>query len=242
MKMTRRDFVKAVASAVLVPVAGGTGPATTWAVNRRNMWSPDCTSDGTLNRCNRLLVSNPDDVLALIHRGQVPSVYTDAKQAWADLSRAIELEFANPCCWYIRGVCFHVAADLKYAILLLSKSGDIDGKATCTSVPDLYHFHGTDDGELLYLSYRELGSVLEGQGRIEEALAAFERAASFRVIAQADLQRWCEADMQAGRLCEAVIGYRMLIGIENKAEYRHRLQEAERWMRMPRQEWRESRP
>lgn len=232
--MNRRSFLKTVAAAAVVPVAS-ISPAFT--VNRRNMWSPDATSEETLVRCNRILAANPDDVLALIHRGQVPAIYTDPKQAWADHSRAISLEPTNPCCWYIRGVCFDVITDLQHAIGLLSKGDEICGKALCSEQPDLYCWTGTEDGELFFMANRELGSASEGQGHMNEALAAFEWAWSFQVITQADLERWSESDMQVGRWCEAVIGYRSLIEIEPKAEYRLRLEECLRWMRVPRQEW-----
>jgi hypothetical protein len=237
--MTRRDFVKAVALTAVMPVAD-TSPALAWAVSRASMWAPDADSTITLARCNRLLATNPDDVLSLVHRGQLPSIYLDPKQAWTDLTRAITLE-PSPCCFYLRGTCFNVVADLRHAVSLLSMSGDIDGRAICTSQPDIYKWHGSDDGELYYMAQRELGSILEEKGRIGAALVAFERAASFRVIAQADLERWCEADIQVGRVCEAVIGYRSLTEVENRAEYRRRLQEAESWLRVPRHEWWESR-
>jgi tetratricopeptide (TPR) repeat protein len=154
--------------------------------------------------------------------------------AEADLTNAVRLEPDNPALYYVRGTCFNVVADLRHAINLLSMSSDVDDMAICTSQPDIYKWHGSDDGELFYLAQRELGSVLEGQGRTDKALVAFERAAAFRVIAQADLERCCEADMQVGRLCEAVIGYRSLTEFEDRAEYRHRLDECERWLREPR--------
>lgn len=233
MDLTRREFVKAVAAAV-VPVASGSSPAFT--VHRSNMWAPDADSTRTLTRCDRVLMKNPDDVLALCHRGQVSPFLRPKALAEVDLNRAVSLE-PSPAMCYIRGVVLERADNLEHAILLLTRYTDIGGKAICTSQPDIYHWHGSDDGELLYLSFRELGSVLEGQGRIEEAPAAFERAASFRVISQADLERWCEADMQVGRLCEAVIGYTKLVEIEDKAEYRQRLVECQRCLRMPRSEW-----
>jgi hypothetical protein len=110
------------------------------------MWAPDLTSDQTFRRCNRLLAVNEYDALALVHRGSIPVIYFDPMHAWADLSRAISLEPLNPCVWYIRGTCFDRADDLCQAISLLSKGGDIIGG---------------DDGELLQMAYRELGSVLE---------------------------------------------------------------------------------
>jgi hypothetical protein len=145
--MNRRSFLKTVAAAAVLPVAGSS-PATTWAVNRRNMWPHDPTSEETLLRCNRLLAVNENDTLALVHRGSIPVIYFDQMQAWADLSRAISLEPLNPCCWYIRGTCFDRADDLRHAISLFSKGGDIIG---------------SDDGELMFMAQRELKSVLEDE-------------------------------------------------------------------------------
>ena len=153
MAANRRDFLKAVAAAAVLPVSSGT-PATTWAVSRRNMWAPDRTSAETLARCNRLLGVDKNDTLALVHRGSIPVIYFDQIQAWADLSRAISLELANPCCWYIRGTCFDRASDLLHAISLLSKCETIAGMATWT---------GTDDAELFYMAQRELKSDLEDE-------------------------------------------------------------------------------
>lgn len=236
MNISRRDFVKAVAAAAVLPAVGSSSPASASAVNRRNMWSPDRTSDETLRRCNGILAADPNNVLALVHRGQVPVIYTDQEQAWKDLSRAIYIEPTNPCVHYIRGVCFDNSQDLQNAIALLSRIGDIDGKAICTGQPDIYHWTtGTDDGELFYMSHRELGFVLEQGGRYDEALAAFEVVASFQVISQADLERWTSP--QVGRWCESVVGYKRLIEIEPRPEYFQRLEECERWMRVPRKEW-----
>src|SRR5688572_25157424 len=121
MGVNRRDFLKAVAASAVLPLASGTNPATIWAVSRATMWPHDLTSDETVNRCDRLLAANPDDVLTLVHRGSVPAIYLDPKQASTDLSRAISLEPQNPCVWYVRGVCFDRAEDLRHAIRLLSK-------------------------------------------------------------------------------------------------------------------------
>lgn len=150
--------------------------------------------------------------------------------AEADLTKAIRLEPHNPALYYVRGVTFNRAKDLRNANTLLTASDDIDGKAICGSTPDSYFWHGSDEGELLYMTVRDLGGVLEEEGRTDEALVAFERAAAFRVISQADLERWCEADMQVGRFCEAVVGYRSLLVIEEKNQYRRGLEEAERWL------------
>jgi tetratricopeptide (TPR) repeat protein len=229
--ITRRQFMQAVAAAA---VLSGSGTShTAWAVNRANMWPHDSSSADTLARCNRLLATDPDDVLALCHRGQVSAFVRAEALGEADLSKAICLEPNNPALYYIRGVTLNRAADLRYAIGLLSVGGDSTGKAICGSTPDYYCWHGNDQNELLFIAYLAIGSVLEEEGRKAEALIAFERAASFRVISQADLERWCESDMQVGRWCEAVIGYRRLIEIEPKAEYRRRLDECRRRLRVP---------
>lgn len=235
MKLNRRQFVKAVIATTFLPAAEvSSSPAFT--VDRSNMWTPDTTSEETISRCNKILAVDPNNVLALIHRGQIPAIYTDSKQAWTDLTRAIALEPTNPCCRYIRGVCFDNAEDLQHAASLLSKNGDIGGKAICTSQPDIYEWRGSDDSELLYMAYRELGSVQE-ESRIDEALVAFERAASFQVISQTDLERWTESDTQVGRICEAVANYRRLIAIQPKASYHRSLEECLRWVRVPRRVW-----
>lgn len=240
MDVTWREFLKAVVAAAVVLMVRGTSPAFT--VNRRNMWPHEVTSAETLARCDRILAANPSDVLALCHRGQVSPFVRAGELAEADLTRAVRLEPDNPALYYVRGVTLNRAADLHYAIGLLMAGGDIGSKAFCTSEPDIYHWTGTDDAELFYMAHRELGSVLEEEGLVDEALAAFECAVSFQVISQADLEKWCESDMQVGRWCEAVIGYRRLIEIEPKAEYHRRLGECDRWMRVPRREWWESRP
>lgn len=227
--MNRRDFLKTVAATAVLPVVGDS-PATTWAVDRGNMWAPDATSEETLARCDRLLAADDNCILALCHRGQVSSFVRAKALAEADLMRAIGLE-ASPALFYIRGVTLDRTEDLRHAINLLTAGGDIGGTAICTSQPDIYKWTGTDDGELLYLSYRELGSAEEGQGHVDEALVAFERAASFRVISQPDLERWCEGCTKVGRWCEAVVSYKRLIGMQAKPEYFKRLEECESWTR-----------
>jgi hypothetical protein len=149
VKMTRRDFVKMVAATAVVPSVSEGDPATTWVVNRSNMWPPDADDMKTLARCNRFLAVDENDTLALVHRGSIP-LLIERQQAWADLSRAISLEPANPCCWYVRGTCFELASDLREAISLLSKSG-------------LANLTSTDDAELYFMAHRELGSVLEAK-------------------------------------------------------------------------------
>jgi hypothetical protein len=119
------------------------------------MWSPDCDDTKTLVRCDRLLAVNENDTLALIHRGSIP-ILVERQQAWVDLTKAISLEPANPCVWYVRGTCFERASDLRRAISLLSKSGMSEGMANWTS---------TDDAELYFMAHRELGFVLEAQVR-----------------------------------------------------------------------------
>jgi hypothetical protein len=131
MRINRRDFVKSIA---VVPLVGTNSPVPTWAVTRGTMWSPDRTAAETLSRCNRHLAANPDDVLALAHRGQVSSIYYEPTLGWADLSRAISLE-PSPCCFYLRGVCFDVVADLRHAVWLLSQMDD--GPARRSAVPSL---------------------------------------------------------------------------------------------------------
>lgn len=121
-----------------------------------------------------------------------------------------------------------IIADFQHAITLLEANGDIHGKAICTSQLDIYKWHGSDDVELLYLSYRELGGALETENRTGEPLTTFERAASFRVISQADLERWTQAFTQVGRWSESIIGFRRLIEIEPRAEYHRGLEECER--------------
>lgn len=153
MNMTRRDFVKMVAAAAVVPSLSEGDPATTWVVNRSNMWPPDADDMRTLARCNRLLAFNENHTLALVHRGTIP-ILVERQQAWADLSKAVNLEPANPCVWYIRGTCFERVNDLRHAISLLSKCRTIDGVATWAS---------TDDAELHFMAHRELGSVLKAQ-------------------------------------------------------------------------------
>lgn len=153
MKMTRRDFVKMVAATAVVPSLSEGSPATTWVVNRSNMWPPDADDMRTLARCNRLLASNENHTLALVHRGTIP-ILVERHQAWADLAKAVSLEPANPCVWYVRGTCFDRACDLRHAISLLSKSGMSECVANWTS---------TDHAELCFMAHRELGSVLEAQ-------------------------------------------------------------------------------
>ncbi len=143
MDLTRRDFVKTVAAAVVPSLSEGS-TATTWVVNRGNMWPPDADDMRTLARCNRLLAVNENDALSLVHRGSIP-ILVERQQAWADLTRAIRLEPANPCVWYIRGTCFNRVDDLRHAASLLSKRGDIIG---------------TDDSELFNMAQRELRSAL----------------------------------------------------------------------------------
>jgi len=206
------------------------------------MWPHDPTSAETQARCDRILAANPSDVLALVHRGQVSPLLRAEALAEADLNRAIDLEPRNPALYYIRGVTLNRASDLEEAIGLLLKGGEIGGKAICTSEPDIVRWEGSDDAELLYMAFRGLGGVLEEQGRIDEALVAFERAASFQVIAQADLERWTESEMQVGRLSEAVVGWQKLIQVEARANYHRRLEECLRWLRVPRSVCRECRP
>ncbi len=228
MNMTRREFVKAVAAASLLPVVSG---SPSFTVHRKNMFPHDATSAETLDRCNNLLATDSTCPLALCHRGQVSPFVRAEALAEADLTKAIRLEPDNLALYYVRGVTLNRAENLRHAIGLLTAGGDIDGMAICDSTPDSYCWHGTDQGELLYMTFRDLGGVLEGEGRIDEALVAFQLASSFRAISQADLERWCEADMQVGRLCEVVIGYRSLLVIEKKGQYRRGLEEAERWLR-----------
>lgn len=235
MNRTRRQFLKVVAAAAILPAAGSSGRAFT--VNQRNMWPHELTSAETLARCDRVLAANPHDVLCLCHRGQVSPFVRVETLAEADLTRVICLEPDNPALYYVRGVTLNRAADLMHAIGLLKAGGDIGGTAFCTSEPDIYRWRGADDGQLFYKAHRELGSILEEAGRFDEALAAFQRAASFRVISQADLERWSESDMQVGRLAEAYIGYKTLSEIEPKVEYRQCLEECKRWLRGPRSVW-----
>lgn len=238
MDLSRRQFMKALAA--VLPAVGNNSPART--VTRRNMWPNDLTSHETLARCDRLLAANLSDVLALCHRGQVSPFVRAEALAEADLTRAVRLEPDNPALYYVRGVTLNRAADLYHAIGLLKAGGDISGKAICTSEPDIYEWHGTDNGELLYMAHRELGSVLEDDGRIDEALVAFEVVASFQVISQADLEKWCESDMQVGRWCEAYIDFRRLIVKDDKAEYRQRLEGCVRWLQVPCQDWWANKP
>lgn len=153
MNLTRREFMAVVAAAAAVPSLSEGNPATTWVVNRSNMWPPDADDMRTLARCNRLLAANENDILALVHRGTIP-LLIERKQAWADLTKAVSLEPGNPCVWYVRGTCFDRASDLRQAISLLSKIGRSDGVANWTS---------TDDAEIYFMAHRELGSVLEAQ-------------------------------------------------------------------------------
>lgn len=95
MNMTRRDFVKAVAAAAVVPSMSKGSPATTWAVNRGNMWPPDADDMRTLARCNRLLAVNENDALSLVHRGTIP-ILVERRQAWADLRDCFKT-VAKPC-------------------------------------------------------------------------------------------------------------------------------------------------
>ncbi len=231
MNLTRRDFVKAIAAAAVVPSLSEGSTASIWTVNRGNMWAFDGDDTKTLARCDRTLAANPDDVLALCHRGQVSCFVRSKTLAEVDLNRAVSLE-ASPAMHYIRGVILESATDLDQAITLLTAGGDIDGKAVCTNQPDIYKWHGTDQGELLYMAQRELGGVLEEAGCIDEALVAFERAASFRVIFLADLERWTESSTQVGRWCEAVIGYRRLIEIQPRPDYFKRREECESWIKV----------
>lgn len=235
MEINRRDFFKTVAAAVVLPVVGG-NPAPNWAVDRRNMWAHDLTSEETLVRCDRILATNPDDVLALCHRGQVSPFVRAKHHADADLTRAISLE-TSPALLYIRGVTFDRSSDLQHAINMLTAVGEISGKALCTSIPDIYDWSGNGNGELLYLTYRELGSVLEDQGQHDKALGAFNVVASFQSISQADLERWTISDMQMGRLCEGVVGCRRLIQMDQKADYFEWLDECQRWLRVPKSVW-----
>src|SRR5438270_721722 len=103
MSLTRRDFMKAVAVGAVLPAVGASSPASAWAVNRRNMWPHDLTSAETLSRCDKILAIYPNDVLAHVHRGSIPLVI-ERQQAWTDLTRAISLESANPCVYYMRGI------------------------------------------------------------------------------------------------------------------------------------------
>lgn len=223
MDVTRRDFLRSVAAAAFVPMSASRSPA--FAVNRKNMWSPERTSDETLARCNRLLANNPDDVLALVHRGQTCSIYFDSKLAWVDLTKAISLEGANPAVRYIRGTCCDVAEDLRQGIHFLTANGDIDGRAICTSQPDIYKWQGTDDGELLFMSYRELGFVLEEQGTFADSIAAYHRAYAFEVISPHDLKTWAESSFDVGIFCRAVVEYDRLIAIEPRDEFVRRREE-----------------
>ncbi|MBI2806511.1 MAG: twin-arginine translocation signal domain-containing protein [Planctomycetes bacterium] len=225
MDITRRDFLKTVAAASFVPVVSGTSPASAWMVNRRNMWSPDRTSDEMLVRCDRLLAADPNNVLALVHRGQIPCIYIDPKLAWADLTKAISLEPVNPCCFYIRGVCFDNAQDLQNAISLLSMGGDVTGEAICSSSPDYYIWRGTEANELHYKSLRELGYAHQEHGRFHEAIATFKKAAQFEVISPENLETWANASFNVGSYCLAIVEYDRLIAIEPKAEFIRRRQE-----------------
>ncbi len=235
MDVSRRDFLKAVAVGAALPAVGASNTASTWTVNRTNMWPHDLTSAETMVRCDKILAIDGDNVLARVHRGSVPEIYTDKARAWADLSRAVFLENTNPAVYYMRGVCFDRADDLMHAILLLTAGGDIGGKAICSSTPDTYIWDG--DGELFYMAHRELGFVLEQEGRYDEALAAFEVVASYQIISQPDLERWTQGSPKVGRFAEGLLGYRTLIEMEPRAEYYRGLEECERWLRVPRKEW-----
>jgi tetratricopeptide (TPR) repeat protein len=227
--MTRRRFMQAVAAAALLPAAGSSSPAFT--VTRRNMWPHDPTSAETLARCDRLLAVDADNVLTLCYRGQVSPFVRAGELAEADLTRAVRLEPDNPALYYVRGVTLNRAPDLQYAIGLLSKGGDIGGKALCTSQPDIQVWDGDDRSELFYMAHRELGSILEQEGRCDEAIAAFEVVASFQVITQANLERWTESSIQVGRWCESVVGIRRLIEMQPRPTYFKRLEGCESWTR-----------
>jgi len=227
--LTRRQFMKAVAAAAVLPAAGS--KVTAFTVTRSNMWAYDRTSEETLARCDRILAANPNDVLARCHRGQVSPFVKAEALGEADLTRAIWLEPDNPALYYVRGVTLNRALDLQYAIGLLLKGGDIEGKALCTSQPDIQVWDGDDRSELFYMAHRELGSILEQEGRCDEAIAAFEVVASFQVITQADLERWTESSIQVGRWCESVVGIRRLIEMQPRPAYFKRLEECESWTR-----------
>lgn len=236
MDISRREFLKAVVVGAALPGVGASNPASAWTVNRRNMWPHDLTSAKTLTRCDKILAIDSDNVLARVHRGSVPEIYTDKTRAWDDLSRAVTLEQGNPCVHYVRGVAFDNAPDLQDAISLLSMGG-VTGKAICSSTPDIYSWDGDDRSELYFLAHRELGSVFESAGRYDEALAAFEVVASYQIISQPHLERWTQGSPKVGRFAEGLLGYRTLIEMEPKADYIKGLEECERWMRVPRKEW-----
>lgn len=230
MDMNRREFLKAVAVVAALPEAGGISPASTWTVNRKNMWGPDRTSEEALTRCNRILVADPNNVLALVHRGSVPEIYTDKAQAWGDLTRATALEPGNPCIYYLRRVCFDKVDDLRHASVLL-ETGNPSGKAICSSAPDYYKWDGTEESELFYLAQRELGFTLGQYRRFPESVAAYKKAASFEVISQENLEAWAESSFLVETYSRAFVEYDRLIVIEPKCEYIRRREECVRRMR-----------
>lgn len=114
---------------------------------------------------------------------------------------------------------------MKKAISLLSVSGDTTGTAICCSTPDYYRWrHGTEAGELLYMSHRELGGVLEEQQKYAEAIAAYKMAAEFEIISPEDLETWAEASFAVGS-CRALVEFDRLIAIEPRAELLRRREE-----------------
>lgn len=230
MDITRRDFMKAVAVGAVLPVAGESRRALAWTVNRRNMWSPDRTSAETLARCDKIIAADPNDVLALVHRGQISAIYYDSKLAWNDLTKAVSLEGANPAVRYIRGTCGDVVGDLQQAIGLLTMSSNIDGMAMCSSQPDLYEWRGTDTGDLLYMSHRELGFVLEEQGQFADSIATYRKASAFEAISQDDLKTWAESSFDVGIFCRAIVEYDRLIAIEPRDEFVRQREEC--WARI----------
>jgi hypothetical protein len=126
----------------------------------------------------------------------------------------------------MRGVCFDRADNLRHAVHILSMSGDVTGRAICSSSPDYYQWrHGTEAGEILYMAHRDLGYAEAEHCRFDEAVAAFEKAGRFEVISTENLEMWAESSFAVGTYTRALVEFDRLIAIQPRAEFIRRRDE-----------------